>query len=333
MKKPKKHRGDHRPAQAAPGGAALLEIFDRQARPLRLDALLRAARLPRHGKKQLEAELAALAREGKLVRLAGGLWTRPESLRQVTGRYRALRDGGGFVSPVREDGAPAAGPEIFIPPAQRGGAWHGDLVRAVVAPGRHGGGKAPEGRVTAILERARTEVPVHLVRRAGETLFCRPADSRIPVKFSVRLPETAPGAPDPRRLAPGELLVVAPEAELASDLWSARLVSAYGREDDVAVQEELVKLNHEAPREFPPAVLAEAARLPAGPTPEDVAGREDVRHLPLVTIDGADARDFDDAVHVERRGKGWLLRVAIADVSHYVRPGRGYYGVVGKCVV
>ncbi|MBD5539398.1 MAG: VacB/RNase II family 3'-5' exoribonuclease [Desulfovibrio sp.] len=334
MKKPKKHRTDSRPG-AVPAGDELLAIFDRQARPLRLDALLRAARLPRQGKRQLEAELAALAAEGRLLRLAGGLWTRPESLRQITGRYRALRDGAGFVSPVREDGA-AAGPELFIHPAQRGGAWHGDLVRAVAVPGKdgraHGLSRAPEGRVTHILERANKEVPVHLVRRTGETLFCRPADSRIPVNFSVFAPKddaTMPGLPDGRRLEPGTLLLVTPEAELASDLWSARLAGAYGREDDVAVQEALVKLNHEAPREFPPAALAEAARLPQGPTPADMAGREDVRHLPLVTIDGADARDFDDAVHVERRGKGWLLRVAIADVSHYVRPGRGQPGATG----
>ena len=336
MKKPKKQRNDSRSARGAvPGGDELLAIFDRQARPLRLDALLRAARVSRQGKRRREAELAALAGEGRLLRLAGGLWTRPESLRQVTGRYRALRDGAGFVSPVREDGA-AAGPDIFIHPAQRGGAWHGDLVRAVLNPGSRGhgreSGRAPDGRVTAVLERANKEVPVHLVRRSGGTLFCRPADSRIPVNFSVTLPEGdghMPELPEGRPLEAGTLLLVTPEAELASDLWSARLAGAYGREDDVAVQEELVKLNHEAPREFPPAALAEAARLPQGPTEADLAGREDVRHLPLVTIDGADARDFDDAVQVERRGKGWLLRVAIADVSHYVRPGRGHGGSTG----
>ncbi|WP_300908856.1 VacB/RNase II family 3'-5' exoribonuclease, partial [uncultured Desulfovibrio sp.] len=103
----------------------------------------------------------------------------------------------------------------------------------------------------------------------------------------------------------------------------ARLLGAYGREDNADVQENLVKLNHEAPRDFPPAVLAEAAALPAAPAQADMDGREDLRALPLVTIDGADARDFDDAVQVERKGTGWLLRVAIADVSHYVRPAPG----------
>lgn len=244
--------------------------------------------------------------------------------------------------------------EIHIRPARRNGAWHGDLVRVALEPeraprarGRHGGhfrqsrdtAHMPEGRVLEVLERGLRQVPVHLVRRDGDTLFCRPADARVPVDFSVRLtapiqpgtpaPDSVPpdsGTPGPDALVPGALLLVEPVAELASTLWSARLLGAYGREDDVDVQEQLAKLNHEVPREFPPASLAEAAALPSAPSASDLALREDVRELPLVTIDGADARDFDDAVHVERRGNGWLLRVAIADVSHYVRPAGGRAG-------
>ena len=298
---------------------------------MRLDALLRAAAIPRQKKRQLEAQLAALAHEGRLLCLPGGLWTRPERLASVRGRYRSLRDGGGFVSLSDKDGSRQI-TEIFIPPAQRGGAWHGDLVQAVIIPGKRNHGKdsqrAPEGRITQILERTHKEVAVHFLRRTGDTLFCRPADSRIPVNFSIQLSQADDAQSAGIKFEPGTLLLVTPEAELASDLWSARLLGAYGREDDVAVQEELVKLNHQAPREFPPAVLAEAASLPQGPTPQDFAGREDLRQLPLVTIDGADARDFDDAIHVERKGKGWLLRVAIADVSHYVRPGHGQTGAL-----
>ena len=90
------------------------------------------------------------------------------------------------------------------------------------------------------------------------------------------------------------------------------------REDDARVHETLVRLNHQVPDTFPEAVLAQAAALPREPAAEDIARREDLRDIPLVTIDGEDARDFDDAIHVERQGKGWLLRVAIADVSHYI---------------
>ena len=118
----------------------------------------------------------------------------------------------------------------------------------------------------------------------------------------------------------GSLLLVAPEKRLAADLWQARLLQAVGREDDIAVQEDLVKLNHEVPREFPPRVQAEADALPSAPQHADMAGREDVRALPLVTIDGADARDFDDAVQVEAVPAGLAPACTIADVSHYVRP-------------
>ena len=93
---------------ALPGNDELLELFARESRPLRLDSLLRATGLPRRAKKELEESLADLARQGRLVRLRGGLWTRPESLKSLVGRYQALRNGGGFVTPLAaENGSPA----------------------------------------------------------------------------------------------------------------------------------------------------------------------------------------------------------------------------------
>ncbi|MBO4301610.1 MAG: VacB/RNase II family 3'-5' exoribonuclease, partial [Desulfovibrio sp.] len=142
---------------------------------------------------------------------------------------------------------------------------------------------------------------------------CRPADPRLPVHFRVELPRDAP--------RPGSLLLLEPLEPVTSDMWSARLVSEYGREDDVSVQEELVKANHEVPRDFSLAALQEASKLPQEPLAEDLLHRKDLRSMPLVTIDDPDARDLDDAVHVQKLSEGgWLLSVAIADVSHYVRP-------------
>lgn len=295
--------------------AELLEIFHEQNRPLRLDALLRVTGLPRAARKMLEDQLYALADEGRLVRLQGGLWARADGLRQVRGRYMALRSGaGGFVTPLGDNGQ-VTGPDIFIHPLQAGDAWHQDMVRVALSPRSHARGKSQEGRIVEVLERGCREVPVHVIHVTGRRALCRPADSRMPFDVSVELPG------DMERPSGGSLLLVAPEKRLAADLWQARLLQAVGREDDIAVQEDLVKLNHEVPREFPPRVQAEADALPSAPQHADMAGREDVRALPLVTIDGADARDFDDAVQVEARpGGGWLLRVAIADVSHYVRP-------------
>ncbi|MBE6441955.1 MAG: ribonuclease R [Desulfovibrio desulfuricans] len=322
-----KHSAPPHAAVAPPSPEELLDIMADQSRPLRLDAFMRVLGLARRRRRELEQTLNALAAEGRVLRLRGGLWVRPEHLKHIAGRFTALRDGGGFVTPVRNGVAPhpqfAGGRDVYIPAAHTNGAWHQDMVRVALAPGA-ARGRSPEGRIIEVVERGLKEVPALAAQRAGRMLFCRPADARLPVDFRVELAE---GAPPP---APGALVLLAPLEQLASNLWSARLMSDYGREDDVAVQEELVKCNHEAPRDFPAAALAEAQALPDGPMPEDLRGREDLRALPLVTIDGADARDFDDAVHVEGRpGGGWLLRVAIADVSHYVRPrGGGHAGAL-----
>ena len=336
MKKKKSQRGAPRAAAHNPGFPSREELLDAlaaQSRPMRVDGILRVMGLARRAKGDLETMLTTLAEQGRLLRLRGGLWARPEALKHIVGRFSSLRDGGGFVTPMRpvnegENNRDSrleftGARDVYIPAAQTGEAWHQDIVRVALSPGA-ARGPSPEGRIIEVVERGLAEIPAHAAHRTGNTLFCRPADARLNVNFSVELAasETPP--------QPGTLVLLAPQQRLASDLWTARIVGDYGREDDVAVQEELVKLNHEVPRDFPAGVLAEAQQLPAGPTAEDMHDREDVRHLPLVTIDGADARDFDDAVQVEDRpGGGWLLRVAIADVSHYVRPrGSGSTGAL-----
>ena len=335
MKKKKSQRGAPRAAAHNPGFPSREELLDAlaaQSRPMRVDGILRVMGLARRAKGDLEAMLTTLAEQGRLLRLRGGLWARPEALKHIVGRFSSLRDGGGFVTPMRpvnegENNRDSrleftGARDVYIPAAQTGEAWHQDIVRVALSPGA-ARGPSPEGRIIEVVERGLAEIPAHAAHRTGNTLFCRPADARLNVNFSVEL---AAGETPPQ---PGTLVLLAPQQRLASDLWTARIVGDYGREDDVAVQEELVKLNHEVPRDFPAGVLAEAQQLPAGPTAEDMHDREDVRHLPLVTIDGADARDFDDAVQVEDRPGGWLLRVAIADVSHYVRPrGSGSTGAL-----
>lgn len=294
----------------------IMTALARQQRPMRLDGLLRVLGLPRRARKELEAALALLAREGKAVRQRGGLWSRADSLREIRGRYMALRSGaGGFVTPLDARGQ-VTGPDVFIHPLQAGEAWHTDMVRVLLAPrGRQVRGRSPEGRIVEVLERGCRQLPAHVLDRVGGRLHCRAADSRLDVAFSVDMPP-ALDVPPPR----GSLVLLEPERRLASDLWQARLLEVIGHEDSVGVQENLVKLNHQVPLAFPPRAEAEARALPAEPSAEDMAGREDLRPLVLVTIDGADARDFDDAIGVEALSDGWLLRVAIADVSHYVRP-------------
>ncbi len=294
----------------------LLRLFKEMQRPLRLDPLLRALHLPRRLKKELESQLQQLATEGKVIRLPGGAWSLTGSLQSLRGTYTVTRNGTAFVTPIPNEKGKGKGSgitqDIFIPAFHNEDAWPGDTVHVLLLPGRRG--KNPEGKIVHIEERGQKELPVHVVSCHESGIFCRSADARIAAHFE--LPPNALATP-PKK---GDLLLIQPQERLASDLWRAKLVSSFGSEEDIAVQEQLVKLNHRVPQEFPPAVLAEVSTFPTDPAPEDMDERKDVRHIPFVTIDGSDARDFDDAIHVEKTAHGWLLRVAIADVTHYVRP-------------
>lgn len=302
-----------RPSSDLPDADDILKICRALRRPVRLDALLRASGLARQDKELLESLLERLCADGRLERLRGGRWVVPSALKRVRGRYMALRDGaGGFVTPLDDHGH-ARGQDLFIPAFQAGDAWHGDLVAVDVSPGAPRAGRCREGRVVAVEERAVTEIPAHVAAVAGGSLLCIPADTRLAFRLDVPIPD---GADVPKE---GDFLLLAPGERLAADLWGGTILSRLGDRDDVRVQEDAVRFRHDAPRDFPPRVLEEAAALSL--REEDLAGREDARSWTLVTIDGADARDFDDAVEVlPRAGGGWLLRVAIADVSHYVRP-------------
>lgn len=343
MPSPTSHKPSRPYSPAQLDAPTLLTLLTAANKPLRLDAILRVARVTRNEKAWVENLLQKLVHNGQLVRMHGGAWLPASMVHTVVGRYAVQRSGVGFVTPIKGADATSAAAEagqgkgqavraarapsrlaqdIFIHPAQAGEAWHGDLVKVAVTPAQGKSvGKSPEGRIIEVLERAQNSVVVRVLYAIGtkassKMVLCKAADPRLVVQFQVD-----PSALDHAPRA-GELLAVTPQKRLASDLWSAVASSSFGCEDDVAVQERLVKLNHRVPAEFPPKALEEAAALGAEPTEDDMAQREDLRHLPFVTIDGSTARDFDDAICVERQqnGKGWLLRVAIADVTHYMRP-------------
>jgi ribonuclease R len=194
-------------------------------------------------------------------------------------------------------------------------AWHGDKVAVAVFPGKRRG-KNPEGRIARVIERGTSELPARVLKGLGRgDYLCRPTDPRF--DFNLLL--------DARKLdekpEPGEIVFAQPGEKVEQGLWAAQALELLGAEDDVEVQEKLVKAAHDVPTEFPESVLNRAANLPDAPDERDYEGREDLRDVELVTIDGAKARDFDDAVFAERTKKGFRLIVAIADVAHYVSKG------------
>ena len=240
--------------------------------------------------------------------------TGPAITGEVEGRVEGHRDGHGFV--VRDDGEPS----IYLAPQDMRTVLHRDRVRVrVLRLDRKG---RPEGRVLDIVERRKAPIIGRLLHEGGQWVVA-PEDRRY--GQDILIPKNAiAGA------AAGQ--VVSVELTEAPSLHSqpvGRVSEVLGEIDDAGMEIEIAVRKYEVPHLFSPETLAAAAALPDRLRPADRKHRIDLTDVPLVTIDGEDARDFDDAVYCEpfKRGRGktafegWRLIVAIADVSHYVKPG------------
>ncbi|MBD5642043.1 MAG: ribonuclease R [Desulfovibrio sp.] len=294
---------------AAPDAESLLQLLGAHPRPLRLDGILALSGQPHGARKKVEKLLRQLQENGQISQLPGGFWGPGQESVIVTGEYVGSASGSGRVKVSQPADYPHR--EIHISPFQAGNAWHRDLVRALILPGSSGA----RGKILEVVERRLKEVPAVFSGHQKKSLLFKPADSRVSASFRV----AAPG-PLAAGLKPGDVAVLRPLRAISDTKWQAEIIRIEGPLDRISAQESIVKLNQQVPGPFPALALEQAAALPPAPTAQDMEGREDWRALPFVTIDGADARDFDDAIHVEKTGSGWILRVAIADVSHYVRP-------------
>ncbi len=254
----------------------------------------------------------------------------------LTGRLVAHRDGYGFVVP--ESPRKDLDGDLFIPPDQLGDAMHGDRVIARIERRHTRGSQAPgsaaraEGRVVQVLGRAHPTV-VGIFHYGHRSNFVTPYESRIhheiiipsgeeltPQLVARHKAERLPPA-ESSRLAELEGAVVNVEITRfprAGVPAAGRIVEILGRPGEFGLDVEILIRKHHLPHQFSQDVLDEA-RTTARPVGNaEREGRRDFRHLPIVTIDGETARDFDDAVYVERRPEGWHLQVHIADVAHYV---------------
>ncbi len=240
-------------------------------------------------------------------------------LQELTGVLQGHRDGHGFVI------NPVGGPDVYLPPAEMRAALQGDTVRVrVVRMDKRG---RPEGRVLEIVERRPRPLIGRLLLEGGVWLVA-PEDKRL--GHDILIPKAAVA-----QARPGQ--VVAVELTEPPTLYAqpvGRITEVLGDIDDPGLEIEIAVRKYEVPHRFSAETLAQAAKLPDALRAVDLKGRVDLRDVPLVTIDGEDARDFDDAVYCEPtrigRGKsardGWRLVVAIADVSHYVKPGESLDG-------
>ena len=231
-------------------------------------------------------------------------------LEEFVGTVSGHRDGHGFVQ--RDDGSP----DIFLPPNEMRAVLHRDRVKArVVRFDRKG---RPEGRVVEILERSQQPIIGRLLQESGVWLVA-PEDKRYGQDVLINKGATA-------KAAVGQVVVV--ELTEPPSLYGqpvGRIKEVLGEVDDPGMEIEIAVRKYGVPYEFSDACLAMARSLPDQVRPQDKKNRVDLTDVPLVTIDGEDARDFDDAVYCEPakvgKGKGWRLLVAIADVSNYVETG------------
>ncbi len=249
----------------------------------------------------------------------------------VTGRIVVHRDGYGFVVP--DAPLPDVEGDLFVPPGSIGDAMHGDAVAARIEKRRLDG--RAEGRVVRIVRRAHPTV-VGVFRYEHRGNFFEPFETRIGQAIvippgeeltpALRETYTAEGKHS-RRARIAELDGAVVDVELTrfpsgGVMPAGRVVEILGRPGEMGVDTEIVIRKHHIPHRFAEDVLAEAASTPQQVREADLAGRGDFRALPIVTIDGETAKDFDDAVHVRRLpGDFYELQVHIADVAHYVRPG------------
>jgi ribonuclease R len=284
----------------------ILRTFQEAARPLLMEELLR---LLNAGPAQAEAVGPAvnqMVARGQLVSLKGGRFGLAKKMNLVVGELSVHPDGFGFVTPE------AGGKDIYLTAANLKEAWHGDRVVVRIEGSR---GRRREGRVIRILSRRLTEV-LGTLSQAGDTYFVEPEDEHLLFNLVIG-PEHLNGA------APGQMVRAAVTHYPTGHLNPQGVVTeVLGDVEDAEVQTRLVILKYELPDEFPPEVLATAADLTPDLSDKALKGRLDLRHLPMVTIDGETARDFDDGVWVEKKpGGGFTLHVSIADVSYYVQPG------------
>ncbi|MBL8390105.1 MAG: ribonuclease R [Hydrogenophaga sp.] len=231
-------------------------------------------------------------------------------LAEFEGVVSGHRDGHGFV--VRDDGQP----DIYLPSNEMRAVLHKDRVKArIVRLDRRG---RPEGRVTEIIERSSAPIIGRLLQESGVWLVA-PEDKRY--GQDVLIPKGATGSAKPGQVVVVEL--TEPPALYGQPV--GRVKEVLGEIDDPGMEIEIAVRKYGVPHEFSDSALAEARALPDTVRAADLRQRVDLRDVALVTIDGEDARDFDDAVYCEPakvgRGKGWRLLVAIADVSHYVKTG------------
>ena len=286
----------------------ILNLLQQHAnRPLSLRELQETLDLSAGERKRLGKALKDMVRDGSLVQLKGGRFALPRKVNLVVGTISVHRDGYGFVTPVDDKAQ-----DVFVPARHIRPAMHGDLV--VVRLERSLRTGKPEGRVIRVEKRAHRTLVGRYQLEQGVG-YVSPIDSHL--QDDILIP---PGSSSGARQ--GQMVLVDIENYPGRSRGAVgRISEVIGDATNPEVEIKIAAIQFNLPYEFSPETLAAASKIPLQVDREELAGREDLRHLGFVTIDGETAKDFDDAVAISRRADGYRLWVAIADVAHYVAVG------------
>jgi len=290
-----------------PSREAILELLEQHGGPMTIESVSRALYLSAAADLDaLTKRLAAMLRDGQLIQNRRGGYGVARKLDLIAGSVIANAEGFGFLRPD------AGGEDLYLSPAEMRKVLHGDRVLASVV-GLDRRGRA-QGAIVEVLERRSSRLVGRVVEENGLVLVT-PDDRRLHQDILI--------APGKDRGARAGQIVIAEitDPPTAQRGPMGRILAVLGERLTPSLVVEMAIASHDLPNEWPAAVLRDAARVEPEVTDAEKQGRIDLRDLPLVTIDGDDARDFDDAVYAEPNARGYRLVVAIADVSHYVQPG------------
>ena len=291
-----------------PDRNALVDYFTERGEPVRVDKILGDFGLRGQRMRSLLVDrLNAMVRAGQIIENRRGVYCLTAKIDLVTGTVSGHRDGFGFV--VRDDGEDD---DVYLSAREMRSVIDGDRVAvSVVGVDRRG---KPEGKLVEVLERGTQEIVGQFIRERGIGVVV-PDNARIAHRILIAKGES--GRAKHGQIVVAEILDYPTYVEQAT----GRITRVLGSPDQKGIATDIAIESHQIPTRWPKAVRDSIK--PFGKTVPTAAkrGRLDLRDVDLVTIDGADARDFDDAVYAEPAGKGWRLLVAIADVAHYVDVG------------
>ena len=288
------------------------QIRDRIDHPASATEIGKLLRVPEEARAGLKRQLRALVATGALVQTRNGLYGLPERMDLIVGRLQVHPSGYGFVEPERAvDGLVG---DLFVAGPHLAEAMHGDRVVARLERRREDG--RAEGRIVRILERGSARLVGRFDTDAAGLRFVVPFDRRL--VMDVQVPRGADGGATPGQMVTVEIT----RWPTPTRAPLGRVVEVLGDVNEPGVDIAIIIRKHAIPDAHGHAALEEARRLGGEVRPRDLAGRTDFRDRRVVTIDGEHARDFDDAISIERLPSGhYWLGVHIADVAHYVGEG------------